>query len=238
MRHAVYYAPDPGDPLHALASSWLGRDAVTGEACATPGLLPEEEHASLVEAPARYGFHATLKAPFRLADGVTPDALSDAVHGLAGQVGPVRLPVVSLSRLGNFFALVPAIALDDLQGLAARVVADLDHLRAPLDAADLERRRHSALTGRQAANLKRWGYPYVMDEFRFHMTLTGPVPRERAAAVEAALTEHFEPVIGRSLVVDRLCVFVEPGPGEDFTMVDQHPIRRPHGAGVVRVELL
>ena len=31
----------------------------------------------------------------------------------------------------------------------------------------------SGLTDRQEALLTQWGYPYVMEEFRFHITLTG-----------------------------------------------------------------
>ncbi len=237
MRHAVYYAPDPDEPLHALAAQWLGRDAVTGEAVEPPDLMPHDEHAALVAAPARYGFHATLKAPFVLADGFGEDDLAAAVDELAGEVGAVRIPVLSLRRLGRFFALVPAVPSQPLNDLAARVVADLDRFRAPPAEAELARRREATeLTGPQEANLRRWGYPYVMDEFRFHLTLTGPVPAERAERVEAALAEHFEPVIGRSLVVDRLCVFVEPAPGAPFAMKDAHPIRRRLGSGVVRLE--
>lgn len=237
MRYAVYYAPDIDDPLHALASQWLGRDAASGETVAIPDLLPAEMHRELVADPARYGFHATLKAPFRLADGATEDDLDAAVDALAGRVGAARIPVLSLRRMDRFFALVPAVPSEAPQDLASRVVTELDDLRAPLN--EDERRRLGAdLTGRQHRNLERWGYPYVLDEFRFHMTLTGPVPGHRADRVEEALTAHFEPVIGRSLVVDRLCVFVEPAPGEPFRLAGTHEIRRPHGAGVVRVEAL
>lgn len=238
MRYAVYYAPDTADPLHALASQWLGRDAVSGETLDIPDLLPGEMHRKLVAEPARYGFHATLKAPFRLAEGVTADDLSAAVEALAGRVGAVRIPVLSLRRLGRFFALVPAVPSEALQECAARVVTELDDLRAPLGEEELRRRLSADLTGPQHRNLERWGYPYVLGEFRYHMTLTGPVPADRADRVEEALTAHFEPVIGRSLVVDRLCVFVEPAASEPFRMADVHPIRRPFGAGVVRVEAL
>ncbi|ESR23847.1 DUF1045 domain-containing protein [Lutibaculum baratangense] len=237
MRHAVYFAPDPQEPLHALAASWLGRDPVTGETLAPPDLLARDEHEALVAAPRRYGFHATLKAPFRLAEGATPEGLDEALEGLAGRVGAVRIPVLSLQRLGPFFALVPALPIPALDDFAASIVKELDPFRAQPASEELARRREAGLTERQAELLERWGYPYVLDEFRFHMTLTGPVPEDRAPVVEKALTTHFEKAIGRSLTVDRLCRFVEPLSGEDFQLVRTHPIRRPLGAGVVRVEL-
>ena len=113
----------------------------------------------------------------------------------------------------------------------------LEPYRAAPSEGELARRRMAGLSPRQDALLTRWGYPYVFDEFRFHMTLTGPVADDRAAAVEAALQTHFEPVLGRSLTVDRLCLFVQEAPGAPFVMRQAFPIRRPIGAGFIRMEM-
>ncbi len=81
------------------------------------------------------------------------------------------------------------------------------------------------MTERQRNYLAVWGYPYVFEEFRFHMTLTGPVPESRQDEIATLLTARFAPFIGRPLSVDRLCLFIEPSPPGDFT-VDSFAILR------------
>src|SRR5687768_16449731 len=104
MRHAVYYAPAAGSTLHRLGSSWLGRDAVRGEAVRQPAI------AGLADAtlePARYGFHATLKAPFTMNSDMKRVELGDAVALLAAQMEMVTIPRLALRDIDGFLALVP-----------------------------------------------------------------------------------------------------------------------------------
>ncbi|MEP7173693.1 MAG: DUF1045 domain-containing protein, partial [Aestuariivirga sp.] len=169
MRHAVYYAPPAGSTLHRLGSSWLGRDAVRGEEVSQPKI------AGLAEAtlePARYGFHATLKAPFTLNSDMKRVELGDAVALLAVQMEMVTIPRLALRDIDGFLALVPDEPVPALSVLAEFCVCAVDAFRTPANEAELKRRRAANLTPRQEFLLMRWGYPYVLDEFRFHMTLT------------------------------------------------------------------
>ena len=83
------------------------------------------------------------------------------------------MPALQITSLGSFLAFVPGQASTELPQLASSLVSELDPLRAPLSDAELTRRRAAGLTPAQEMLLKKWGYPFVMDEFRFHLTLSG-----------------------------------------------------------------
>jgi len=220
LRYALYATPAADEPLCRAAAQWLGRDAFGG----VEGPLPEVEGlaAGTLEAyladPARYGFHGTLKAPFSLAEDADEAGLLAAVDRFAAASARITIPELVVRRLGRFFALVPNEPVAALDAWAGRIVRDFDAFRAPLSEADIERRRKSGLTLDEEANLLRWGYPYVFDAFRFHMSLTGRVPREDMEVVEAALRRHFADLEGRPFVIDRLAVFVEPERGAPFSI--------------------
>ena len=199
MRIAVFFTPPAKHRLTVAAARWLLRDAFQGvrfEPESDDGFSQEELEVLTAE-PRRYGFHATMKAPFRLAEGAT---LADAEAALADfcrDAIACPLPSLRLAMLGPFFALVPDPAAKAVDELAARVVRAFEPLRAPLDAAELNRRRRGGLTLSEEANMAAWGYPYVFDEFRFHMTLTGPVPAERQPEMEALLHRRFDRTLAR-----------------------------------------
>ncbi len=230
MRVAVFFTPPPAHPLTAAAARWLMRDAFTGRRFA-PEPAPGVDGAALqalTAEPRRYGFHATMKAPFRLAAG---KELADAEALLAGfcaQATPAGLPPLRLALLGPFFALVPSAPATAANALAARVVAAFEPLRAPLDEAELARRRRAGLTPAQEAHLAAWGYPYVLDEFRFHMTLTGPVAGGDRETVARLLEERLAP-LPAELAIDSLSLFVEDEPGAEFRV---HASPRLAGAAV------
>ena len=219
MRAALYFAPPVDHPLNRSAAGWLGRNpwpAAPDPRDDAEGGRPGE--GALVAEPRRYGFHATLKPPFRLAAGTTLDGLREAVVAFAPGQPAAAIEALELARIGAFFALVPAGAAPGLAALAAAVVRTFEPFRAPLSEAEVARRDPDRLTPGERANLAAWGYPYVFDAFRFHMTLTGRVPEEARDAVEARLRERFAPFLGRPLAVDTLCLFVEPEPPGDFVV--------------------
>jgi putative phosphonate metabolism protein len=222
-RYAVYYAPRLG-PLAERAAGWLGRDVASGRVRPrpdVPGLpLPAEE---LTRDPARYGFHGTLRAPFRLADGHSAGDLAATVAGLAAGRPPVVCEGLRLEVLQGFVALLPLGCEAALLDLAAAVVEGTDPFRAPPTEAEILRRRPDTLSPRQRELLRLWGYPYVMDELRFHLTLTGQLPEDRAAAVEAALAAHFGPVLPRPFVIEDLCLFGEDAEGR-FHLLDRYAL--------------
>lgn len=221
-RYAVYFAPARGSLWQAFGSRWLGRDEFTGEALPQPlGAAPD--HAGLTAEPRRYGFHATLKAPFRAA--CSPGELLEQVDALAAKLRQVPLGRLDPVFLDGFLALVPAAKPPGLEALAARCVKELDRLRAPLAAEERARRRPELLDARGRELLDQWGFPFVLERFRFHMTLTGPLPAARAPAVAAALALQLAELHrDEPPVLDRLCVFHEPAPGELFLRVHDAPL--------------
>jgi putative phosphonate metabolism protein len=220
FRYAIYWAPPSGAPLARIGQAWLGRSAETGrsvERTMLDGFSAAELEAITAE-PQRYGLHATLKAPFRLAPGRGAVELEQALAGVARRTRPLTVPPLRLKRIGRFLALVPGHDAG-LEALAAACVEGFDEFRAPPDAAELARRRTARLTPAQEANLARWGYPYVMADFRFHVTLTGPIDPAIAAHLEPRLVVLFAEVMTTPLVIDALALFVEPTPGTPFRLV-------------------
>lgn len=207
-RYAIYYAPPEG-AFATRAAGWLGWDAARGQAVAQPDLgLPA---ADMTTEPRRYGFHGTIKAPFRLASGQDVAGLRAALARLAAELAPVSLPGLQLSRHDGFLALTPEGDATALRDLAARVVTGLDAFRAPLTDAEIARRRPERLTPRQRALLDRYGYPFVLEEFRFHLTLTDRL--ETPEPVRVALEGYFAPVLPRPFVIEDLCLFGEDSLG-------------------------
>ncbi|WP_176086175.1 DUF1045 domain-containing protein [Martelella sp. HB161492] len=220
MRYAIYFTPEATDPLTTAASNWLGRSAFSAAPVAFPETVPisPDRMQVVTAAAARYGFHATLKAPFTLKETVTPSALEAAFDVFCRKHSPFTLPEITLGELGNFFALVPTERYPHLQAFAATVVDHFEPMRAPLSEADIARRKPESLSDAERANLMRWGYPYVFDEFRFHMTLTGPVQGTDAAVIRSAAAAYFGAFIGRPLAIDGLALFVEENRGDPFTV--------------------
>ena len=239
MRYALYFAPPADHPLHALSAAWLGRDAVTGMSVPQPETaLPQDELATVTRSPRRYGFHATLAPPFELAPGCDLAALDSAVAGLAARLAPAPLPL-RLGRIGGFLALVPAAFVPEVAEIAAACVGLADGFRARPAPEELARRRAAGLTTRQEALLQRWGYPYVLEEFRFHMTLSERLEEPRQGRVMAALQAHLADItvadlLAPPVVLDALTLFVEREPGGDFRHHRRYPFPAGRQAGTVR----
>ena len=219
MRYAIYYAPMPGTLFHQKGACWLGRDAHTGEAIAQPAV---DDIFALTAEPRRYGFHATLKAPFALRDGIAPEPLMRACAALAANAGAFRVRLKP-DVLDGFLALVPDGDAAALDTLAERCLRELDGFRKPPSEEELKRRRTAALTARQEEQLMRWGYPYVLDDFRFHLTLTRRLAPSEAARLSFAAEAHFAPVLREPVVIDGITLFQEPGPGADFLALRHFP---------------
>ena len=218
-RYAIYFAPAQGSPWWEFGTCWLGRDECLDVQIAQPALAqigPAELHAATAQ-PRRYGFHATVKAPFALSEGNTLDQLITRMQALAATLKPVALGPMQAAMLGDFVALLPVTVPDELAALATACVTGLDDLRAPLSAADLLRRRVDHLDAREQALLNQYGYPYVLERYRLHFTLSGPVnPPMAQRLVQAAATPVAALNAAAPLVLDRLCLFVEPSPGQPF----------------------
>ncbi|AUX80148.1 DUF1045 domain-containing protein [Sinorhizobium fredii] len=226
MRYAIYFAPPADDRLSQTASRWLGRDAFLDGALAWPDnlALEREQHMTLTAEPRRYGFHGTLKAPFALAAGRSEAELIAAFDEFAAEIEPFAIPEIRLHQIGPFFALVPSAPSAPMQDLAEQAVRRFEPFRAPLSGADLARRNPEKLTQLQKDYLAAWGYPYVFEEFQFHLTLTGSVPEETRGLMRDTLEAAFDEFIGRPLSVSTIALFVEPQRGAPFTVHSLLPL--------------
>ena len=205
-RYAIYYVSAPGSDLDRFGSHLLGYDAFSGEELPFPGGVTPDWR-DLTRDPRKYGFHATLKAPMALAEGKTEADLLAACEAFAA--APRNIPAIRpvVDSISGFIAVVPAEPSADLEQLAADCTRDFDSFRAPLTAEDRARRNPSALTPRQCEYLDRWGYPYVMEDFRFHMTLTGRLDAGRREPVLAMLRNRFSTIGLETLAIDRIAIF-------------------------------
>lgn len=221
-RIALYYAPAVEDPLHQRASTWLGRDATTGAALSQSSITGVD--IAEITADARgYGFHATLKPPFRL-QGDLQGAINTA-QDFAARTAPFTLPPLQVTDLDGFLALRESMPCPALQALADGAVTALDPHRAPATAVETARRKPEKLSPNQREYLAAWGYPYVFSEWRFHMTLTRRLtPAEKTIilpAVTAALGDA--PAVARA--VSDICIFAQGSPGAAFTILARLPLR-------------
>jgi putative phosphonate metabolism protein len=219
-RYAVYFAPAPETPLWRTGSALLGYDAATGRDV-TP-LVPDGWSATqwhaLTQEPRRYGFHATLKAPFRLRDGVGEARLRTILADLAARQVSFQTPL-AVSPIKGFVALAPSGDEGGLRALADAVVDAFEPVRAALTREDIARRRPDRLSPRQRALLDHFGYPYVREEFRFHMTLTGRLTTERPDLV-AGLGDILAPVLSSGPVaIDGMALFRQETPQARFRIV-------------------
>lgn len=223
-RVAIYYAPDPLSSAWQMGSTWLGRDAATGQQLPLPAVdgIASPVMAELTTHPRRYGWHATLKAPFQLGPGHSLSTLRAGVQQLCQGRKPFDLAPWALSTLGGFLSLRPGQPSPELAQLAADCVQQLHRFAAPLGENELARRRLAPLSAEEDALLLAWGYPYVLQHFQFHLSLTGPLSLLAAdllpALLQAAKAHFLALPVCR---IDRLSIFIEPKPGDDFQLLEQ-----------------
>lgn len=185
QRYAIFHLPD--GPLSVFGADWLGWDILRGEPRTHPdwfGFSVEE----ITDRPRKYGLHATIKAPFRMANGRTTSELIGHLKQLASELGPVTVPGLSLTRMGRILSLVARGDQAALKSLAGQVVQGIDGFRAPLTDVERARRLRAKLSPIQKRYLDQWGYPHVMEQFNFHITLTNPLKPERIDHVEKELS--------------------------------------------------
>ena len=225
MRTAIFFTPPPEHPLTRAAALWLGRDPFSGAEYAVTAAdgFTSEELTALTAFPRRYGFHATLRAPFRPLPACGLDEIESAMAAMCADRSPVDLGLLRIERLGAFFALTPVVQSESVTALANDVVRRSDRVRAPLSEEELKRRRPERLTERQRKYLDRWGYPLVFDEFGFHMTLTGPVPDHCSEQMRGLLEKRFLPLLDEPITIDALTLFVEQAPPGDFMATTRVP---------------
>jgi putative phosphonate metabolism protein len=219
-RYAIYVVPRADTALYRFGASVLGYDCYSGRDVAPIASTESFVWPEIVREPRLYGFHATLKAPFRLAEGVSEADLGQAFGNQIAGITPVLVGDLVLHEIGAFIALAPKAKCPALDRLAATCVQAFDRFRAPMTDAERARRLASNLSARQIEHLDRWGYPYVFEEFRFHMTLTGPLALSERARAFAFLCEKFEQSpAARSLIVDQIVIARQAAANSPFKVL-------------------
>jgi putative phosphonate metabolism protein len=223
-RYAIYFAPEPGSVLDRFGATMLGYDAYQGiDLPFTDGIAVPDWH-ELTQDPRKYGFHATLKAPMALAPDRREDELVAACAAFAAKPRAVPTIKANVDTIEGFIAIIPASPSAALEDFAADCVREFDAFRAPLTEQDRARRNPSELTPRQRDYLDRWGYPYVFEEFRFHMTLTGRLDATRRGPIVAMLRQRFGDTGLRELAIDQIALFRQSGASARFRIIGRWPL--------------
>ncbi len=200
-RYGIFFTPT--GQLADFGASWLGWDSATATPRAHPAVSGIDV-AAVTAMPRKYGFHGTLKAPFRMVAGGSLGKLQQSAADFAARRAAVRVGPLALRQDGGFVALRPITVSPALRSLAGDIVTAFDGFRAPFSDAEIARRRTAPLTSRQDQRMLDWGYPYVFDDFQFHLTLSGALPPPHGAALIAALTPLLIPHHSENLVVDAI----------------------------------
>ena len=213
-RYAIYYIPDL--PLFQIGSDWLGWNSITGQETTLSA-----HHRRITDRPRKYGFHATVNPPFSLASNSTLGDLQDAFHAFCASVSPATGGTLKISRLGRFLAMTQDVQSNEVTELVASTVSHFDKFRAPLSDQDIAKRRQRRLTPQQDALMLRWGYPYVMQEFKFHMTLTGPLAPNEIDAIEHDANTRFREFLGQPLKIASLALLGEDSESGHFHVIEK-----------------
>lgn len=224
-RYALYFTPPPGHLLTLAGDRWLRRgDSDLG---LIMGMKAAKSHQLLIEEPRRYGFHATLKAPFRLNPRKSRSELILAIAEFSRLQRPCPVGPLRIARLGNTFALKPRSPTPFARSFASRVVSTFDRFRAPLDSWELKRRMQAPLDDVETTHLVTWGYPYVFERFDFHMTLTGAVDATEHDQVQRCLEAVFGPTLDDDFAIDAITLCEQENPDSDFVSVKRFQFNAP-----------
>lgn len=223
-RYAIYYAPDRGSELDRFGSRWLGRSAWSGREVPfffCEGVRKERLEQITCE-PRHYGFHATLKPPFQLKRSLTREQLLEEMERFVQNQTPFTLPVLQVNRIGKFIALSPQKDNRQLQSLGDGCVKAFDYFRAPPSKEELKKRQIPLLSSSQRNILNQWGYPFLMEEYRFHLTLTGKIDDENELQL---IQSKIEPIIAPYLrapqILDSISLFYQPAASMPFKIIEQ-----------------
>ncbi|ASJ70540.1 DUF1045 domain-containing protein [Granulosicoccus antarcticus] len=224
VRYALYFSPVTNSCLAAFGAASLGRSATLARATNVGSPHPNKARwLALTQPPAHYGFHATLKAPFELRSGTNIEALTQELKQFARELSPIPLEGLAPRQLSGFAALTLPSQPAALRTLAQKVVETFEPYRQPLSDTDIQRRKKQQLTPRQTELLEQYGYPYVDEEFRFHMTLTGPITEQDNDYVEWLKTLYRQFVTDTPML-DQITIYSQPDRNSPFVKIQACPL--------------
>jgi hypothetical protein len=209
-RYAIFYTPTGA--LADFGAEWLGWDSAHGRAVVQPEITGIDVP-TITQTPRKYGLHGTLKAPFKLAEGCALAQLQDVAAAFAAEQPEFKIGALALRHDSGFVALRPCSQQVELRDFAAATVMAFDWFRAALTDADIARRRETNLTPRQDQQMLGWGYPFIFDDFHFHLTLSGRMGADEAAQVIDALSPRLESIVPTPFVIDAITLMGQDDQG-------------------------
>lgn len=224
-RVAIFYAPASKSSLANFGSEWLGWDVENATEVKHPDIpslpLPISD---MVVTPQKYGFHGTLKAPFKLNTTKSEDDLRAALHSFTQQTPKFTIGQMAVAQLDNFVAIIQQSQSTNLHNFAATIVEHFEEFRKPLSENDVAKRRKANLTQRQDELMLQWGYPFVFEEFKFHLTLTGKLNESDAEATKNILARHLSGILNKPLQIVDICLYGEREDGR-FEIIERFPLQ-------------
>ena len=218
-RYSVYFVPEDTSELAAF-----GRRVLQAE----PAQNDHPARIAITRKAAHYGFHSTLKAPMELAQGIDQGDLLRFVEDFVKMKKPMPLCGIGPNVHKGFHALTlpdSSTATPAIDEFAADVVRAFDRFRAPLTDADRSRRNPAKLSERQRQNLELYGYPHVIEDFFFHMTLSHRMEHAaESASYHDWLSDLYTKTVTRTPALDRLAVFWQPDRSTAFTRLAEFPL--------------
>jgi len=221
-RFAIYYLPSESNLLSNFASSWFGWNPHLGMEVSYPVWKNLNFNiAELTSEPGKYGLHGTLKPPFPLAKQENFEELRVAILKLSRSIKKFKIPSITLRVIDGFIAIVPTIRNERIDYLAEKCVKELDDFRGPESLENIKKRRSVGLSERQENHLRRWGYPYVLDDFNFHLTMTEKLRPEVSERVFLVLASKLESVLMAPLLVDKIFLCGESVENGKFKVIEK-----------------
>lgn len=225
-RYAFYFSPPPHSELAAFGKLCLGRTAFRArQSDAKSTFADQARWQTLTTKPAHYGFHATLKAPFELKQNVSVKQLIDTAQAFVSKEAPITLTTLAPRLLSQFLALTLEEQPDTVASLAQRCVETFEGHRLPLSNTDIQHRLQQPLSDRQTTLLQQYGYPYVAEQFRFHMTLSGELPNQDNDFLEW-VSETFQSIVTCPPVLDRITLFWQTDRQSPFVHLNDFPFEQ------------
>jgi Protein of unknown function (DUF1045) len=214
-RYAIYWTPEPGSDLEAFGHCWFGAGPdISG--------LRQDLAARAKAAPARYGLHATLKAPFPLREDIAIGDLQGALDRFCAIRRAPSGGALTLAQFQGYLGLILGARTADIDWLAAECLTHFDRFRAPSAGSGGDWRSDEQLTAEQETFLASFGYPYVLSAFQFHVSLAGPLSSPELNDVAEALRPHLLPFMTEEMKIGSLSLLSELYSGGPFQIISRH----------------
>ena len=217
-RYAIYYAPPKESSLEEFGRYWFGWDPLNAKLINNKHRINYLNRFGIknlinidknVLIPKKYGFHGTLIPPFKLNKNYSTNTLFKKTEDIAKKFKKFKFYKFKLKKINNFYAFVQNKKNNNINKLSNRLVRELFKFRSPLTKKEIDRRNPSKLSKLQLNILYKWGYPYIMSEFNFHMTLASEVTGNKLYFELKKIEKNKEIILNEINNFDKIYIFGE-----------------------------